>query len=143
MTDVVDTATRSRMMSGIRSKNTKPELLVRSGLHNLGYRYRLHYNQLPGKPDILLPKHKAIILVNGCFWHGHECHLFKWPKTRETFWQEKIQSTRQRDRTNMKIYRELGWRVLVVWECALKGKTASSIKATIMDCAAWIESVKL
>lgn len=91
-------------------------------LHKAGFRYRLHYSVLPGRPDIVLPKYKAIILVNGCFWHGHTCHLFKWPSSRPEFWHKKIGSTRMRDIKNLEIYRKAGWRVMVVWECALKGK---------------------
>lgn len=122
MTDVVDVKTRSRMMSGIRAKDTAPEYAVRSMLHRAGFRFRLHYAALAGKPDIVLPKYKAIILVNGCFWHGHDCHLFKWPSSRSEFWHKKINSTRERDMKNLEIYRGAGWRVMVVWECALKGK---------------------
>ncbi|WP_231884015.1 very short patch repair endonuclease, partial [Alcanivorax sp. HI0044] len=82
MVDVVDKATRSRMMAGIKGKDTKPEILIRSELHRRGFRFRKNVKDLPGKPDIVLPKYKAVIMVNGCFWHGHECHLFKWPSTR-------------------------------------------------------------
>jgi DNA mismatch endonuclease (patch repair protein) len=85
MTDIADKATRSRIMSGICGKNTKPEILIRKGLHALGFRCRLHSPKLPGKPDIVLPKYKAIILVNGCFWHSHNCYLFKWPSTIKEF----------------------------------------------------------
>ena len=83
MTDIVYKETRSRMMSGIRGKNTKPEILIRKGLHALGFRYRLHSSKLPGKPDIVLPRYRAIILINGCFWHAHNCHLFKYGLLRE------------------------------------------------------------
>lgn len=140
MTDVVDKATRSKMMSGIRGKNTRPELVIRTGLHKLGFRYRLHDERLPAKPDIVLPRHKAIILVNGCFWHGHECYLFKWPKTRRHFWRKKISETKIRDQRNINEYRKLGWRVLTVWECALKGKSDTELSLLINECKAWIES---
>ena len=89
MADVVDKATRSRMMAGIKGKDTKPEMLIRSELHRRGFRFRKNVKELPGKPDIVLPKYKAVIMVNGCFWHGHECHLFKWPATRPEFLREK------------------------------------------------------
>ena len=95
MNDVVDSATRSRMMSGIKGKNTKPELMVRSGLHRLGYRFRLHRKDLPGKPDLVFAKHRAVIFVHGCFWHYHDCHLFKMPSTRREFWETKIGRNRR------------------------------------------------
>jgi len=109
-------------MSGIRGKNTKPELLIRKAIFNRGYRYRLHTKELPGKPDIVFPKFRAVIFVHGCFWHLHECHLFKWPSTRPEFWKDKLEGNRERDRRKQKAIAELGWRILVVWECALKGK---------------------
>lgn len=140
MTDNVDKATRSRMMSGITGKNTKPEMIVRSGLHKRGFRYRLHDRRLPGKPDIVLPRHRAIILVNGCFWHGHDCHLFKWPKTRELFWRKKINDTIERDQRNIDEYCRLGWRVLTVWECALKRKDETELNSILEKCVIWIES---
>ena len=104
MVDVHDKATRSRNMSRIQDKNTKPELIIREGLHRQGFRYRLHSPRLPGKPDMVFPKPRAIILINGCFWHQHECHLFKWPKTRKDFWQKKIFSNRDRAKRNKLLY---------------------------------------
>lgn len=142
MTDVVDKQKRSEMMSGIQGKNTKPEVLVRSGLHRLGFRFRIHYSKLPGKPDIALPKYNALILIHGCFWHGHSCHLFKWPKTNRDFWREKIQLNRRRDQHHRQRYRELGWKTLVVWECALKGKLKRSLPAVLEEIAKWIEDVQ-
>jgi DNA mismatch endonuclease, patch repair protein len=97
MADIVPKAKRSEMMAGIRGKNTRPEMLVRRALHAHGYRFRLHRKDLPGKPDIVLPKYRAVIFVHGCFWHGHDCHLFKWPKTREDFWIQKIKNNQERD----------------------------------------------
>lgn len=108
-------------MSGIRAKNTKPEILVRKLLHRQGFRFRLHVRNLPGKPDIVLPKHRAIVLVHGCFWHGHDCHLFKLPATRTRFWKEKIKSNRVRDSQTRASLLSSGWRVAVVWECAIRG----------------------
>lgn len=122
MADVFDRATRSKNMSRIRGKHTKPEQLIRSALHSRGFRYRLHSKDLPGKPDIVLPKYKAIIEVNGCFWHGHKCHLFHWPKSRTDFWREKITQNIRRDSENQIKLENMGWRVLVVWECSIKGK---------------------
>lgn len=139
MTDIVDKTTRSRMMSGIKGQDTKAELLIRKGLHNLGFRYRIHYKKLPGKPDIVFPKYKAIILINGCFWHGHHCHLFKWPSTRNEFWKTKIEGTMGRDKRNIAYYHESGWRVLVIWECALKGKTRIPIDQLLPQITSWLQ----
>lgn len=125
MADIVDPQKRSEMMAGIRSKNTRPELLVRRLLHRLGYRFRLHRKDLPGKPDIVLPKWNTVIFVHGCFWHGHSnCPLFRLPKSRTQFWAEKIAVNRVRDAEAKAILTALGWRVLEVWECASKGRTA-------------------
>ena len=122
MVDVVDRQTRSRMMSGIRGRNTKPEILIRKALHARGFRFRLHRKGLPGSPDIVLPKYRAVILINGCFWHGHDCYRFSWPKTRKAFWRKKIEGNRERDTRYLQELNEAGWRVCVVWECTLRGK---------------------
>ena len=137
MADVVDPATRSRMMSGIRGKNTKPELFIRKALHARGFRYRLHCD-LPGKPDICLPKHRAVIFVHGCFWHGHDCHLFKWPSTRPEFWRAKIERNRAVDAAAEEALAEAGWRVAVVWECALKGRTSLPIGEVVDKLGEWL-----
>jgi len=121
MADIVDSATRSRMMSGIRGKNTKPEILIRSKLHRQGFRFRLHVRDLPGKPDIVLPRYRAAIFVHGCFWHGHDCPLFKLPSTRRDFWREKIERNQKNDLNAKKLLLDSGWRVGVVWECAIRG----------------------
>ena len=126
MTDVVSPQVRSRMMSGIRGKNTRPELLIRRRLHRLGYRYRLHSSKLPGKPDLVFPRYRAVIFVNGCFWHGHDCHLFKWPSSRAEWWRAKITRTRATDAASRKALAQAGWRILDVWECALKGSAPGS-----------------
>jgi DNA mismatch endonuclease, patch repair protein len=122
MADIVDTATRSRMMSGIRGTNTRPEISVRRLLHAAGFRFRLHGRLLPGRPDIVMRRHKAVILVHGCFWHGHDCPLFRMPGSRTEFWSAKIGRNRENDIRAIKALRKLGWRVAVVWECALKGR---------------------
>lgn len=109
-------------MSGIRGTNTKPELAIRKELFARGYRYRLHDKKLPGKPDMVFPKYRAIILVHGCFWHRHGCHLFKWPSTRPEFWRNKINGNVERDKKQEKEILDQGWRILIIWECALKGK---------------------
>jgi DNA mismatch endonuclease (patch repair protein) len=139
--DVVDPATRSRMMSGIRGKNTKPELLIRKALHARGFRYRLHCD-LPGKPDICLPKHRAVIFVHGCFWHGHGCHLFKWPGTRPEFWRAKIGRNCEVDRAAEARLADLGWRVAVVWECAIKGRERIPVDRLMGCVAQWLTSTE-
>ncbi|TAM13380.1 MAG: DNA mismatch endonuclease Vsr [Pandoraea sp.] len=121
MADVVSPEVRSRMMSGIRGKNTRPEWAVRRALHARGFRYRLHVRDLPGCPDIVLPRHRAVVFVHGCFWHGHDCPLFRWPKTRADFWQTKIGRNQSNDQKHLAAVRAAGWRVAIVWECALRG----------------------
>lgn len=120
MTDVVDVETRSRMMSSIRSKNTSPELLIRKALHARGFRFRVHVKNLPGTPDIVLPKYKAAVFIHGCFWHGHSCRYFKMPKTRQEFWIGKIDKNQERDERQLNALRALNWRTLVIWECAVR-----------------------
>lgn len=140
MADVVTPAVRSRMMSGIRSKNTKPELVLRKRLHALGFRFRIHDGRLPGKPDIVLPRYRAAIFVHGCFWHGHDCSLFKWPSTRKEFWQSKIQRNQQLDSAAETNLLEAGWRCALVWECALKGTRKLGLASVLEECAEWIKS---
>jgi DNA mismatch endonuclease (patch repair protein) len=141
MTDIVNSETRSRMMSGIRGKNTKPELKIRSELHKLGFRYRLHDKRLPGNPDIVFKRYRAVILVHGCFWHRHGCHLFKWPKTRPEFWKKKIDRNHENDLKAFQDLQSSGLRVCIVWECAIKGanKNIQEIARTI---AKWLKSNK-
>lgn len=127
-------------MAAIRGKDTKPELIIRRRLHAKGFRYRLHNRKLPGRPDLVLPKYNAVIFVNGCFWHGHDCHLFKWPGTREEFWREKISANVERDRASMHALHEEGWRVGVVWECALKGRGRLPLTDLIDSIASWLSS---
>lgn len=125
MADVHSPKTRSYNMSRIRGKNTKPEEFVRKYLFALGFRYRKNDIRLPGKPDIVLPKYKTVIFVNGCFWHAHEgCRYFVWPKNNAEFWKKKIGGNIERDAKNQKLLAELGWNVIVVWECELKHSTA-------------------
>lgn len=135
MADVVDAATRSRMMAGIRAKDTVPELLIRRSLHRLGFRFRLHDKRLPGKPDLVLPKHGAVIFVHGCFWHGHNCPAFKWPATRAEFWRSKIERNRENDGRHIKALCEMGWRICVVWECSVR---KSSGEALAVHIARWL-----
>lgn len=121
MTDIHEPEVRSYNMSRIRSKNTKPEIIVRKFLHKNGFRYRLHVKNLAGKPDIVLPKYKTVIFVNGCFWHGHdECKYYVTPKTRTIFWEDKIKYNKIRDNRNEADLRKDGWRVIIIWQCQLK-----------------------
>lgn len=128
------------MMSGIRGKNTKPELMLRKALHARGFRYRIHCKDLPGNPDLCLPKYRAVIFVHGCFWHGHDCHLFKWPKTRPEFWAAKIARNCEVDRQAEAKLLEAGWRVATVWECALKGRERLSLDDIAACCADWLKA---
>ena len=115
------------MMSGIRGKDTKPELIVRRLLHRLGYRFRLHCKDMPGRPDIVLPKWRTVVFVNGCYWHGHDsCHLFRLPKSRTEFWTNKIQGNKDRDQRNYSLLNNGGWKVFVIWECAVSKKLCLS-----------------
>ena len=140
MADIVDVKTRSRMMAGIGTKNTKPEIVVRQMLFRMGFRYRLHRTDLPGKPDLVLPAWDVAVLVNGCFWHGHECHLFKWPKTNRKFWREKISKNRERDLRVQKELNALGWHVMIVWECTTRAKTDRQLDSLGNRMATWIEA---
>jgi DNA mismatch endonuclease, patch repair protein len=140
MPDIVSAEVRSRMMAGIRGKDTTPELVLRRGLHALGFRYRLHVSDLPGKPDIVFPGLKAVVFVHGCFWHGHDCHLFRWPSSREEFWVEKINRNRVVDARNDNALASAGWRQGIVWECALKGRTRQPTGEVIETCAKWLRS---
>jgi len=121
-------------MSKIRGKDTKPELLVRKFLFSIGYRYKLHDSKLPCKPDIVLPKYRTVVQVNGCFWHGHEgCRFFKYPATRTEWWKSKIEKTIQRDENNNKKLNELGWNVITIWECELKDNKENTFKRLIAE----------
>lgn len=122
MADIVDRATRSRMMSGIRGKDTRIEVAVRKALFVRGFRYRVNDRRLPGKPDMVFPKHHAVVFVHGCYWHGHDCALFRLPSSNREFWETKISANRTRDVRTQQALRDLGWRVAVVWECALRGQ---------------------
>ena len=140
MSDIVSPAVRSRMMAGIRGRNTKPEMILRQGLHCKGFRFRLHARNLPGKPDLVFPRYRAVIFANGCFWHGHDCDLFKWPSTRGKFWKEKITRNRERDSRVKASLLAAGWRVLTVWECSLKGPLRLETGIVIDRCAGWLLS---
>ena len=140
MTDVHDEKTRSFNMSQIKGKNTKPEILIRKFLFSRGYRFRLYDKRLPGKPDLVLPKYRTVIFVNGCFWHGHEgCKYFILPKSNAEWWKAKIEDTVNRDRKSLTQLKELGWKSIVIWECELKPdrrlETLEKILLTIINAA--------
>jgi DNA mismatch endonuclease (patch repair protein) len=138
MIDVVNKITRSRMMAGIQGKHTKPELELRRALHHLGLRYRLHTAGLPGRPDITLPKHQAVVEVRGCFWHRHEhCSFCTTPASNSRFWKAKFGDTVKRDKRNLEALRKLGWRVAIVWECSIKEAGAEAVAGRV---AAWLQS---
>lgn len=138
--DIFDPATRSRMMSGIRSENTKPEMLLRRALHKNGFRYRLHDSRIPGRPDLVFPKYHAVLFVHGCFWHGHNCPLFRMPETRNEFWKDKIRKNRERDTVVRKRLEDIGWRLGIVWECSLKGKKRIGTEEIVRRIVAWLGS---
>lgn len=124
MADNHSKAVRSYNMSRIRSKNSRPEETVRKYLFSQGFRYRKNDNRLPGKPDIVLPKYKTVIFVNGCFWHMHDCGRFVWPSSNEDYWRPKILRNVERDESHVALLRKMGWKVIVIWECELKRKVA-------------------
>lgn len=120
MADNHSTEVRSYNMSRIRSKDTRPEVLVRKYLFSKGFRYRKNVKDLPGKPDIVLKKYNTVIFIHGCFWHMHDCGRFRWPKSNQEYWKPKIVRNVERDKANLKLLEEQGWKVIVVWECELK-----------------------
>ena len=125
MTDIFDPGKRSEIMSRIRGRDTRPELIVRRIAHGLGFRFRLHRKDLPGRPDIVFPRHQAVIVVHGCFWHRHPgCKRASSPKTRVRYWQNKFEDNVVRDRRNETALRDLGWKVMVIWECETKDHEA-------------------
>lgn len=139
-TDVHSPERRSFNMSRIRGRDTKPEMLIRRGLHARGLRFRLHARDLPGRPDLMLPKYRAAIFVNGCFWHGHNCPLFKVPATRSDFWIAKIDRNRARDATNASALIAMGWRPFTVWECALRGTAKLPTNDVLETCETFLLS---
>lgn len=139
MTDIVDQQTRSRMMAGIRGKDTKPELALRRALHVRGFRFRLHSKVIDGRPDLVLSKYRAVVFVHGCFWHRHEgCRYTTTPSTRQEFWQAKFAANVTRDKAVREKLLEDGWRVATVWECALR--KPDEITASVDSLSAWLGS---
>jgi DNA mismatch endonuclease (patch repair protein) len=134
MADVFSKSKRSEIMSRIRGKDTGPEMIIRKALFANGFRYRLHVKNLPGKPDIVLPKYNAVVIVDGCFWHGHKnCKFFRMPKSRISFWKKKIDANRARDVKNRRKLRRLGWNVIQVWECQLSARKYEKTFQRILD----------
>jgi DNA mismatch endonuclease (patch repair protein) len=134
--DIVDPKTRSKMMSAIKSKNTTPELKLRKALFARGLRYSLHNKKLQGSPDMVFTKYKSIVFIHGCFWHMHNCYLANMPKTNASFWKEKLLSNVKRDKRNIEILEKMGWRVMVVWQCVLGGKSqfvSDTVLASIIE----------
>ncbi len=135
MADNLAKEVRSYIMSQIRSKDTKPELLVRSFLHKSGYRYRLHRKDIPGRPDIVLPKYRTVIFVHGCFWHAHHgCSFFRMPRTRTEWWKAKLHRNRRRDRLAVKEVEKTGWKAITLWECDLQPATLPQTLRQLRSC---------
>ena len=143
MADSLTPAERSNMMARIKGGNTRPELLVRRILHAAGFRYSLHVKGIPGRPDIVLRSRNTLIFVNGCFWHGHDCHGTRLPKSNRRFWNAKIKTNMDRDIRNWAECRKRGWRVLVVWECALRGRGRWSDTRLSKDLSEWLSKKAL
>lgn len=129
-------------MAAIKGRDTKPELKIRKALHALGFRYRMHAKELPGKPDLVLPKYKAVVFINGCFWHQHDCAMFKWPLTRVDFWREKIDRNVSNDVRNLEALKSAGWRVATLWECSIKGKARIGEEIAVRLLVDWLKSEK-
>lgn len=142
MADVLTKAQRRLNMSRIRGRDTRPELILRRGLHKLGLRFRLNRKNLPGNPDLVFPGPRAVIFVHGCFWHMHQCPMFKWPTTRAEFWQKKISRNQQRDFGAVRALTETGWRVLVVWECAIRGPGRDPLNDLLESCRDFVRNEK-
>ncbi|WP_455975362.1 very short patch repair endonuclease [Methylorubrum populi] len=142
MPDVLTPEQRRLNMSRIRGRDTKPELLLRKNLHAAGFRYRLHARELPGRPDIVFPRFRAVVFVHGCFWHGHDCPMFKLPATRQEFWSAKIFGNRKRDERKAAELEAGGWRVLTVWECCLKGPAKRPASEVTAYCTAFLKGAQ-
>jgi len=140
MADITDAGTRSRMMGAIKGKDTLPELSVRRALHAKGFRFRLHDKSLVGKPDLVLPKWKAVVFVHGCFWHQHGCSNSKMPVTRLEFWEEKLKSNTERDKRQLAQLRSEGWRIAVIWECTIRKEMKSANGALFEQLADWLRN---
>ncbi len=142
MVDIVDPRTRSQMMARIKGRDTKPEKQIRSELHRRGFRFRIHCRELPGKPDLVLPRFDTAVFVNGCFWHYHQCRWSQIPKSNRAFWKAKLTANRKRDERNLAALEESGWYVAVVWECALRRQKPIHIEASMDRLTTWIRQDK-
>lgn len=138
--DTVEPHIRSKIMASVGQKNTGVEVLLRKALHHRGLRYRLHDRSLPGSPDLVFPRFHAVVFVHGCYWHAHGCHRSTVPKTRKAFWSAKFSANKARDLKKADTLRAAGWRVLTVWECSLRGKSARPVHAIAARVHRWIES---
>lgn len=138
MPDTLTPEQRHLCMSRVKGRDTKPEILIRKALHNRGFRYGLHNKKLPGKPDLVLPKYGAVIFINGCFWHQHDCHLFKWPSTNRKFWKEKLNRNKEVDERNYQKLKDKGWYILTIWECVVKGRGKLSFDKLIDQVGDWL-----
>jgi DNA mismatch endonuclease, patch repair protein len=136
--DTVDKKTRSKIMAAVGQKNTKPEMALRKVLHAIGFRYVINDKRLPGSPDLVFPKYHAAIFVHGCFWHRHGCKYSTLPKTKKEFWEEKFEANKKRDRRKISDLRKLGWKVKIVWECQVKGKSDHVLKK-VSAIAEWLK----
>lgn len=135
MTDIYTKDKRSKIMSNIGSVSTKPEIIIRKSLFSKGFRYRINYKKLPGKPDIVLPKYRTVIFVHGCFWHAHpNCKDSHLPKSNIEFWENKISSNINRDKNNIKQLADLKWNIIVIWECEIKKKSLESLIGEVVNC---------
>ena len=141
--DTVNTQTRSQIMSRVRQKDTGPETLLRSALHRAGLRYRIHDKTLPGRPDLTFPRFHCAVFVHGCFWHSHGCKKSTVPKSRREFWEQKFRDNQKRDERVMALLHELGWRAMVVWECALVGKDALALETVTEQISEWLSGTKM
>lgn len=138
MPDVLTIEQRRLNMSRIRGRDTKPEMVIRRGLHARGLRFRLHARDLPGRPDLVFPKDRAAVFVHGCFWHAHDCPMFRWPQSRKEFWRRKISKNLERDMLAISLLKDQGWRVFTIWECALKGPGRYPLNEILQRCEAFI-----
>ena len=138
MVDVLTPEQRRHNMSRIRGRDTKPEMLLRRGLHAAGLRFRLHARDLPGRPDLVFPRFRAAVLVHGCFWHGHGCPMCRLPATRPDFWVRKLEGNRARDQRTAEALARAGWRVMVVWECSLRGPARQPLEEVLVQCTGFI-----
>jgi DNA mismatch endonuclease, patch repair protein len=140
--DVLTPEQRHRCMANVKSRNTKPEIVLRKALFSRGLRYRLHVKRLPGTPDLVFPKYRAVLFVHGCFWHGHGCRLFVVPATNREFWVQKIDGNRSRDEQAIRALRGMGWRVMTVWECAVRGLDRLPLDVLASKIDQWLHAKK-